>query len=41
MFRRLTDDVIHARFGKRPPDIGADRIARAAHAAPAMACSAP
>jgi predicted nuclease with RNAse H fold len=33
LFRRLTDDVILARLGRRPLDIGADRIARAAHAA--------
>lgn len=33
MFRRRTDDVIHAVFGKRPLDVGADRIARTAHSA--------
>lgn len=33
MFRRATDDLIAARVGKRPLDVGADRIARAAHAA--------
>lgn len=33
MFRRRTDDVVHARTGKRPLDIGADRIARCTHAA--------
>jgi len=33
MFRRLTDDVIYERLGKRPLEVAADRIARAAHAA--------
>jgi hypothetical protein len=33
LFRRYTDDFIHARLGKRPLDVGADRIARTAHAA--------
>lgn len=33
MFRRMTDDVIYARLGKRPLEVAADRIARAAHAA--------
>ncbi len=33
MFRRRTDDVIHEVFGKRPLDVGADRIARTAHSA--------
>src|SRR5437016_7332440 len=33
MFRRVTDDVIYERLGKRPLDVGADRIARTAHAA--------
>jgi hypothetical protein len=33
MFRRLTDDVIYDRLQRRPLDIGADRIARAAHSA--------
>jgi predicted RNase H-like nuclease len=33
MFRRLTDDEISKRLGKRPLEVAADRIARAAHAA--------
>ncbi|MEM1034127.1 MAG: DUF429 domain-containing protein [Myxococcota bacterium] len=33
MFRRQTDDVVADRVGKRPLDVGADRIARTAHAA--------
>jgi predicted RNase H-like nuclease len=33
MFRRLTDDEICERLGKRPLEVAADRIARAAHAA--------
>jgi predicted nuclease with RNAse H fold len=33
MFRRMTDDVIYDRLGKRPLEVAADRIARAAHAA--------
>jgi predicted RNase H-like nuclease len=33
MFRRLTDRVIKERVGKQPLDVGADRIARTAHAA--------
>jgi predicted RNase H-like nuclease len=33
LFRRATDDCIHAALGKRPLDVGADRIARCAHAA--------
>lgn len=33
MFRRRTDDVVAAALGKRPLDVGADRIARTAHAA--------
>ena len=33
MFRRATDDAIAQRLGKRPLDVGADRIARTAHAA--------
>jgi predicted RNase H-like nuclease len=33
MFRRLTDDEIYRRFKKRPLEVAADRIARAAHAA--------
>jgi hypothetical protein len=36
MFRRRTDDVIHTRLGKQPLDVGADRIARCAHAALAL-----
>jgi predicted nuclease with RNAse H fold len=30
LFRRLTDDVVAQRTGKRPLDVGADRIARTA-----------
>jgi predicted nuclease with RNAse H fold len=33
MFRRRTDDEIYRRFRKRPLEVAADRIARAAHAA--------
>lgn len=33
LFRRETDDVVAARVGKRPLDVGADRIARTAHVA--------
>jgi predicted nuclease with RNAse H fold len=33
MFRRMTDDEIYKRFKKRPLEVAADRIARAAHAA--------
>lgn len=33
LFRRATDDFVHATVGKRPLDVGADRIARTAHAA--------
>jgi len=33
LFRRKTDDVIAAHLGKRPLDVGADRIARTAHTA--------
>ncbi len=33
LFRRATDDFIHERLKKRPLDVGADRIARTAHAA--------
>ena len=33
LFRRRTDDFIATRIGKRPLDVGGDRIARAAHAA--------
>jgi len=36
LFRRLTDRSIHERTGKAPLDVGADRIARAAHAALAL-----
>jgi predicted nuclease with RNAse H fold len=32
-FRRYTDSFIHAKIGKLPLDVGADRIARTAHAA--------
>jgi len=30
LFRRITDDFVHAKLGKRPLEVGADRIARAA-----------
>jgi len=33
IFRRATDDAIAERLGKRPLDVGSDRIARTAHAA--------
>lgn len=33
MFRRATDDFIKEKINKRPLDVGADRIARTAHAA--------
>ncbi|MBM3493821.1 MAG: DUF429 domain-containing protein [Armatimonadetes bacterium] len=33
MFRRMTDRVIHKNVGQTPLDVGADRIARTAHAA--------
>ena len=33
MFRRLTDRFVKKIFGKTPLDVGADRIARTAHAA--------
>lgn len=33
MFRRSTDDAIAQRLGKRPLDVGSDRIARTAHVA--------
>ena len=33
MFNRLTDRLIHQRVGKKPLEVGADRIARTAHAA--------
>jgi hypothetical protein len=33
MFRRATDDFIKEKIDKRPLDVGADRIARTAHAA--------
>lgn len=33
MFRRHTDRFVQARLGKTPLDVGADRIARTAHAA--------
>ena len=36
LFRRETDRVIKARLGKTPLDVGADRIARTAHAALAI-----
>jgi len=36
MFRRATDKFIKSKLGKQPLDVGADRIARTAHAALAM-----
>lgn len=33
LFRRRTDDVVASTLGKRPLDVGADRIARTAHTA--------
>ncbi len=36
VFRRATDDAIAQRLGKRPLDVGADRIARTAHTALAL-----
>ena len=33
LFRRATDDTIAEQLGKRPLDVGSDRIARTAHAA--------
>ena len=36
MFRRRTDDVVAKELRKRPLDVGADRIARTAHAALSM-----
>jgi predicted nuclease with RNAse H fold len=33
LFRRTTDDAIASRLGKRPLDVGSDRIARTAHTA--------
>lgn len=33
LFRRSTDDAIAKRLGKRPLDVGSDRIARTAHSA--------
>ncbi len=33
LFRRSTDEFVHAKLKKQPLDIGADRIARTAHAA--------
>jgi hypothetical protein len=33
LFQRTTDRFVHDRIGKRPFDVGADRIARTAHAA--------
>jgi predicted RNase H-like nuclease len=33
LFRRMTDDLVCERLGRRPLDVGADRIARTAHAA--------
>jgi predicted RNase H-like nuclease len=36
IFRRLTDCVVKEKIGRQPLDIGADRIARTAHAALAL-----
>jgi hypothetical protein len=36
MFRRCTDNVVADQIKKRPLDVGADRIARTAHAALAL-----
>ncbi|MDX1547285.1 MAG: DUF429 domain-containing protein [Rhodothermales bacterium] len=36
LFRRATDRSVHARLGKLPLEVGADRIARTAHAALAL-----
>jgi len=36
MFNRLTDRVVRERIGKKPLEVGADRIARTAHAALAL-----
>ncbi|TVR88566.1 MAG: DUF429 domain-containing protein [Trueperaceae bacterium] len=36
LFRRATDRSVHARYGKLPLEVGADRIARTARAALAM-----
>ena len=36
LFRRLTDEVVKQRIGKQSLDVGADRIARTAHAALAL-----
>ncbi len=36
LFRRITDRIIESEIGKRPLDVGADRIARTAHAALAL-----
>lgn len=33
LFRRATDDLVASEVGKRPLDVGADRIARTAHVA--------
>lgn len=33
LFQRQTDRIVHERYGKKPLEIGADRIARAAHRA--------
>ena len=41
MFRRLSDDVICERLGKRPLEVAADCSARAAHAAFAASGRAP
>jgi hypothetical protein len=40
LFRRTTDRFIQERLGKTPLDVGADRIARTAHAALRMLGSA-
>lgn len=36
LFRRLTDNVVRDEIGRQPLDVGADRIARTAHAALAL-----
>jgi predicted nuclease with RNAse H fold len=36
MFRRETERFVQAELGKHPPDVGADRVARTAHAALAL-----
>jgi hypothetical protein len=36
MFRRETDRFVQSELGKHPPEVGADRVARTAHAALAL-----